>query len=78
MRPDIIIVAFTRTFRRRHFFLHNTYFEFNTNFYQQGFGFPMGFYGSPFFAETALERLENNRLVNLKNSVFFFIIKLKN
>ena len=42
------------------------------NFYQQGFGSPMGFCTSPFFAEIALEKLENNCLEKLKNSVFYF------
>ena len=42
--------------------LSSTYFKFDSDFFQQLVGSPMGGNSSPWFAEIALEELENNCL----------------
>lgn len=53
-------------------FLNSTYFKFDNEFYQQLIGSPMGGCSSPWFAEIALEEVENKCLELLGDSVLFY------
>ena len=52
--------------------LNSTYFKFNDKFYQQIIGSPMGGTSSPWFAEIALEELENSCFESLNNSILHY------
>ena len=52
--------------------LSSTYFKFDSDFFQQLVGSPMGGNSSPWFAEIALEELENNCLKELGDSELFY------
>ena len=49
--------------------LSSTYFKFDSDFFQQLVGSLMGGNSSPWFAEIALEEIENNCLNKLADSV---------